>query len=220
MNFKCKNIWEVENVFHFYSDPSRIRKIVCHYEIFKKTIKVPGEIVECGVFKGNSLLRFLIFRDLIFRNKKLKKHLYGFDVFGKFPKQNNNKDNKFANSHNKKIGFGINYKKIKSNLKKKKFKNFTLIHGKIENTLNPFLKKNRNIKISFLHLDLDVYQPTMMALRNLYDKLSKGGIVLIDDYGQVDGATKATKDFFKERRIKNRMENLSFDKRLMFLQKR
>ena len=59
-----------------------------------------------------------------------------------------------------------------------------------------------------------------MALRNLYDKLSKGGIVLIDDYGQVDGATKATKDFFKERGIKNRMENLSFDKRLMFLQKR
>ena len=120
MKFNYKDIWNIENAFHFYSNPSRIRKIICHYEIFKKSEKIPGSIVECGVFKGNSFFRFLIFRDLIFNQKKIKKHIYGFDVFGRFPNQKNKKDNKFALDHNKRIGLGLNYNKILNNLKKKK----------------------------------------------------------------------------------------------------
>ena len=97
--FTFRNIWDVENAFHLYSGSSRIKKIVCHYEIFKKTLKVPGSIVECGIFKGNSLIRFLIFRDLIIKSPK--KSIYGFDVFGKFPKQKIKEDNTFAKKHNK-----------------------------------------------------------------------------------------------------------------------
>tara|TARA_Y100001970_G_scaffold53704_1_gene68070 strand:+ start:11457 stop:12119 length:663 start_codon:yes stop_codon:yes gene_type:complete len=220
MKFNYKDIWNIENAFHFYSNPSRIRKIICHYEIFKKSEKIPGSIVECGVFKGNSFFRFLIFRDLIFNQKKIKKHIYGFDVFGRFPNQKNKKDNKFALDHNKRIGLGLNYNKILNNLKKKKFKNFTLIQGKIEDTAKTFLKKKKNFKISFLHLDLDVYQPTMSALENFYDKISSGGIILIDDYGQVEGATSATNKFLKIRSIKSKIKTLKFDKRLIFIEKK
>ncbi len=220
MKFNYKDIWNIENAFHFYSNPSRIRKIICHYEIFKKSEKIPGSIVECGVFKGNSFFRFLIFRDLIFNQKKIKKHIYGFDVFGKFPNQKNKKDNKFALDHNKRIGLGLNYNKILNNLKKKKLKNFTLIQGKIEDTAKTFLKKKKNFKISFLHLDLDVYQPTMSALENFYDKISSGGVILIDDYGQVEGATSATNKFLKIRSIKSKIKTLKFDKRLIFIEKK
>ena len=42
---------------HIYlkSDISRIGKLLYHYEIYKKIQNIPGDIIECGVFKGSSL---------------------------------------------------------------------------------------------------------------------------------------------------------------------
>ena len=76
------NTWEIENKFYLNSHPSRI-KIINHYEIFKKTSKIPGVIIECGVFKGNSISRFILFRDLLLKDSKKK--VFGFDVFINFP---------------------------------------------------------------------------------------------------------------------------------------
>ena len=114
LNFS--NIWDIENIFYLKSDISRIFKIICHYEIFRLTKNVPGEIIECGVFKGNSFVRFLSFRNLIkIKNKKA----FGFDVFGNFPKQKIKEDNIFAQNHDKLIGKGYPINIIKNSLDKK-----------------------------------------------------------------------------------------------------
>ena len=65
------NIWNVENIFYQYSDVSRISKLLFHYELYKKIIKLNGDIVECGVFKGSSFIRFLTYTKL-FEGKKEK----------------------------------------------------------------------------------------------------------------------------------------------------
>jgi hypothetical protein len=39
-------------------------------------------------------------------------------------------------------------------------------------------------KLAVMRLDGDYYESTMDSLTNLYDKLSVGGYVIIDDYGQ------------------------------------
>ena len=75
------NKWQTENQFYLTSEKSRIQKLVDHYEIYKKISQLNGDIIECGVFKGVSLIRFLTFRD-IDKNTKIKK-IYGFDAFGK-----------------------------------------------------------------------------------------------------------------------------------------
>ena len=51
--------------------------------MFKKSIEVPGDIVECGVFKGTSFLLFCKFLK-IYDSNSIKK-IVGFDTFGKFP---------------------------------------------------------------------------------------------------------------------------------------
>ena len=210
------NIWEIENNFYLKSDKTRLNKSVCQFDVFKKSLKVPGDIIECGVFKGASFVRLLTFRDLLLK-KKIKK-IYGFDPFGKFPKQKIQKDQKFATQHDKGTGLGISEKKLKTYLIKKKFKNFSLIKGDILKTLPKFLNKNKKLKISFLHLDMDVYEPTKFALDNLYNKISKNGVILIDDFYGVEGATLATKEFLSKKKLK--IENLSYDKRLCFIIKR
>ena len=50
--------WNAENIYHLKTDLNRISKLIYHYEIYKKIIDIPGDIIECGVFKGTSLIRF------------------------------------------------------------------------------------------------------------------------------------------------------------------
>ena len=45
---KCMTI----NKFHLTLNSERLAKLICHYEIFKKIKNIPGDVVECGVFKG------------------------------------------------------------------------------------------------------------------------------------------------------------------------
>ena len=210
------DIWEIENNFYLKSDKSRLKKSVCQFDVFKKSLNVPGSIIECGVFKGSSLIRFLTFRDM-FKSTR-KKKVFGFDPFGKFPIPKIVEDKKFAAKHDKGTGLGISEKKLKKYLVKKKFKNFSLVKGDLLKTLNKFLKKNKKLKISFLHLDMDVYEPTKFALENLYTRVTKNGIILIDDFYGVKGATLATRQFIKKNNLK--IENLNYDKRLSFIVKR
>ena len=44
--------WLAENSFYLKASTDRLSKFIAHYEIFKKIKRVPGAIVECGVFRG------------------------------------------------------------------------------------------------------------------------------------------------------------------------
>ena len=215
-----KNGWYFENNFYYTSDKSRILKILDQYEIYKKISKIKGDVLEFGVFKGASLIRFLTFRDLTENSRKRK--IYGFDIFGKFPNpkkmsKNFKADRNFAQRHDQNIGLGIKKKVLENYIKKKKINNFKLIKGNVLNTLPLFIKKNKNIKISLLHLDLDTYEPTKFVLDSLFSKLSKNAIILLDDYKHIKGATLATNEFLKENNLK--IKKVSKNGRPYFIKK-
>jgi hypothetical protein len=109
------NIFEIENIFYLNSSPNRISKLLFHYELYKMTKNLKGHIVECGVFKGSSLIRFITFTNIY----KDKKKVFGFDIFGKFPSTNRKEDKNFADRHNKNLGNGISINILKKKLKKK-----------------------------------------------------------------------------------------------------
>ena len=60
-----KKIWDAENIFYLNANTSRISKFVYHYEIYKKIIDIPGDILEFGVFKGASFSKLLAFRKIL-----------------------------------------------------------------------------------------------------------------------------------------------------------
>tara|TARA_B100000941_G_scaffold279949_1_gene245910 strand:+ start:48 stop:710 length:663 start_codon:yes stop_codon:yes gene_type:complete len=209
------NIWDIENSFYLKSDVSRLIKAISHFEAFKLSLNAKGSIVECGVFKGISLIRFLTYRNFYNQNKKI---VYGFDAFGRFPKLKDKRDNNFAQKHDKKAGYGKSKKNLNKVLKKKKFNNFKLIKGDISKTIPIFLKKNKNFKISFLHLDLDVYNPTSFALNSLFKYVAPEGIILLDDYKSIKGATIAINEFVREKRLK--LKTLKFNKKIKYITKK
>ena len=192
-NVSNNDIWNSENIYHLKTDTSRISKLIYHYEIYKKIISLPGDVVECGVFKGISLTRFLTFREILENNNSRK--IYGFDVFRKFPKSKNQADKSFLKRWEKNAGDGIDAQELNDILLEKKFLNFELIKGDVKKTIPNLIKQQPHLKISLLHLDMDIYEPTKFVLNKLFSYVVKGGIILIDDYNSVFGATKATDEF-------------------------
>ena len=203
------SIWEAENIFYQKSNISRIGKLIYHYEIYNIIKNLPGDILEFGVFKGSSLIRFMTFRSILENNYSRK--IYGFDTFNKFPSQKRKDDKKLRKNFTKDAGNPITKKKLNEILLDKKFENFELIEGDVLKTLDKFLKKNPNLKISLLHLDMDVYNSTKFVINKLKDKIVKKGIILIDDYGTVEGATKVIDNFLVKNK-KLELKKLSFYK--------
>ena len=193
--------FEYENNFYLSCDITRISKILSHYEIYKMIKEVPGEIVECGVFKGASFLRFAMFRE-IFGNPFSKK-IIGFDTFGKFPETNFQDDKKARNKFIDSAGEdSISKDQLFEILNQKNLnRHLDLIEGDITKTVPDYVKTNPELKISLLNLDTDIYEPAVSILENLYPRITKGGILMLDDYGTHPGETKAVDEYFENKNV-------------------
>jgi len=193
--------FEYENGFYLSCDITRISKILAHYELFKQVLNVPGSIVECGVFKGASLARFSIFRDL-FGNPYSKK-IIGFDTFGDFPETSFEADKKVRQKFIDEAGNqSISVEQMIQVLKHKKCdSNVELVSGNICHTVPKYVEGHPELKISLLNLDTDIYEPAVTILEHLYPRIEKGGVLILDDYGHFPGETKAIDKYFRNENV-------------------
>ncbi len=135
--------------------------------------------LEFGVYKGESTN---------FLSTFLKKKLHAFDSF-----QGLEED--WLGFHHAAGDFGgIEVPKLN--------KNVNLIFGKIQNTLPEFLIKHKNLKISFIHIDVDNYSTTKFILHNIKTYLNNGAIICFDEFynyqGWKNGEFKALTETFKD----------------------
>ena len=75
----------------------------------------------------------------------------------------------------------------------KYFENVSVHKGRIQDTAH-ILKDSF---MHFVHLDMDIYEPTLYALQFFNDRMVQGGVVLLDDYGfeTCPGIEKAVNEF-------------------------
>ncbi len=209
--------FEYENGFYATADPSRFSKFITHLEFFKQTSTVRGEILEFGIFKGNSFFRWIKFRDLLEQTSSRK--VIGFDIFGDFPEAKYEGDKQRRDDFVEETNGGksISLEEMRELLDKQGLsKNVELVKGDILVTLKDYLNKNPHLKISLLHIDVDLYEPVKEILEQLYDRVSKGGIIILDDYGTFAGTNKAVDDFFNN---KAEVKKLPFSNTISFIVK-
>lgn len=209
--------FDYENGFYATADPSRFSKFISHLEFFKQTANIRGEIVELGIFKGNSFFRWIKFRDLLEQTNSRK--IIGFDVFGDFPEAEFDADKQKRDDFvaETKGGKSISYEEINKLLESQNLsKNVDIVKGNVLKTIDEYLENNPHLKISLLHIDVDLYEPTKHALEKLYNRVTKGGIIILDDYGAFAGANKAVDDFFQD---KVEIQKLPFSHAISFVKK-
>jgi len=195
--FSDNELWDSYNKLLLSSDTGRIRKLLVRYELFKMSLEVPGDIVECGVFKGAGWMYWLKLLDLYARGEQ--KRVVGFDTFGSFADSLLDYERESAKSFVAEAAFeGVNPDDILSAAHSAGFQNAELVVGDVIETIPEYVKKNPGFRISLLHLDFDTYCGTKVALNNLYDLVTPGGLIVLDEYGKRGwGESDAVDEFLK-----------------------
>lgn len=189
---------EAENIFYLRAAPGRMAKLLAHYELYRQIAGLPGTIVELGVYKGASLMRFATFRALL--EHEASRAIHGFDAFGAFPSEDieSAADRAFIAGFEQAGGEGISCALLQELLSDKGFGNVRLHPGDIFDTLPALLAAEPALRVALLHLDVDVYEPTAFAIEQLLPRMVPGGLILFDDYGFVDGATRAAETLARQ----------------------
>ncbi len=192
---RAEKVWDYENGFMMFSHPTRISKLIAHYTLYSRCINLPGSIIEFGVYKGSSLFQIATFRDML--ETSYSREIFAFDAFGEFPSHGitDSNDIEFIKEFEDAGGDGIDVADAYRVLKYKGFNNIFLIQGDVRKTFPEFLSENLSARFNFVHLDLDLYEPTAAVLEDSFLRMVKGGIMMIDDYNAVAGATMAVDEF-------------------------
>jgi len=174
-----------------------------------KIKKIDGDYVECGVWKGGNVL---LFKKFLENEDFSQRNIYAFDTFegmtnpdeNDFEINTNISATKLLKNDKKKETnvWGVcSLENVKKNISKyvNNLENIHFVKGPVEITLNE--AKNIPKKISLLRLDTDWYQSTKKELEALYEKVSSGGVIIIDDYGHWGGSKKAVDNFFSDKYV-------------------
>ena len=208
-DFSTQAMYDAETDFHLMMNEERLAKFVVHWEAMKMASQVPGAIVECGVFKGTSFVRFALMRQLLGGNFSAK--LVAFDVFSdEFPDTGFEQDKAQREHWIETAGASsISVEQLSDTLARKGIANVELVAGDVVATVPEYAKKNQGLKISLLNVDIDFVEPTLTVLEHFYDRVSRGGVILLDNYagegtsGQsYHGDTYAVDKFFENKNVK------------------
>ena len=164
--------------------------------------RVPGDIVECGVWRGGSMqavARTLLDRGVTDRD------LHLFDTFEGMPPPtaaDRRHDGPLAGEllesrpRDSNVWAVADLDDVRAGMAQTGYPAERIHYhpGLVEDTV-PAKAPER---IALLRLDTDWYESTKHELMQLYDRVTPGGVIVFDDYGYWDGARKAVDEFLAE----------------------
>lgn len=167
--------------------------------------KIPGAIVECGVWRGGSIMVALATLKALGRTDR---DIYLFDTFEGLPEPDAEVDvDMFGNraidgwipqSRGKKMSNWAyaSLEDVRANVELIGYpmERVHFVKGMVEDTIpgtNPS-------SIALLRLDTDFYSSTVQEMKYLYPNVEKGGVLIIDDYGHFLGVRRAVDEHFAE----------------------
>jgi hypothetical protein len=186
-----------------------LKRFLAHHELFRMTLEVPGDIAELGVFRGLGVMTWANLLEAYCIGDRTKT-VYGFENWKGFGRLSP-EDGARVDSVQKFAG-GFSPRRYERELSdaiaifdadrfvpwKARVK---LVGGNIEETVPVFVRAHPGVRFSLVHFDCDLYRPTKAALEHLWPRLSRGGVMLFDEYSIPDwpGETKAVDEFFADK---------------------
>ncbi|RJQ20582.1 MAG: class I SAM-dependent methyltransferase [Nitrospiraceae bacterium] len=172
--------------FPKYIKRQKLTRLLALYEIFKMTLPVKGSVVDCGVYHGFSLMSWANM-SAVLEPANLSRRIYGFDSFEGFPGVGDKDLNDVmrpgagqlcSNSFEELTELISIYD---SNRFLGHVNKVRLIKGDITKTIPEFIANNQHLVVSLLFLDMDLYEPTKVAIENFFPRMPKGAIIAFDE---------------------------------------
>jgi O-methyltransferase len=164
--------------------------------------RIAGDIVECGVWRGGNL----VIAGLLRRRMGFDRQIWAYDTFAGMtapspvdfkPAEDLDVERKFASldrgDHNDWC-LAAEAEVLRNFEERVGNRDLRTVKGPVEETLTE--AQNLPEQIAILRLDTDFYESTRAELEILYPRLSTGGVLIVDDYGEWAGARKAVDEYF------------------------
>jgi hypothetical protein len=154
-------------------------------EFARLAMQEKGHFAECGVYKGASA--YILAKEL--RNAGSSKKLHLYDSF-----EGLSVPASIDGGHWTKGDMLGQLDEVQNNLCE--LASYIVYH---KGWIPEGFDKNSQGVFCFVHIDVDLHQPTLDTLEYFYPRMSRHGVILCDDYGfeTCPGARKAFDDFFK-----------------------
>jgi hypothetical protein len=157
----------------------------------------PGAILEVGVARGMTT-RFIC--EHLAQSQRTNERLYAIDTFESFTPSDIHHEIRVRGKNREELtAFGyIDFDKWKKN-----FEAFPFVKACKSDCSTFDYHRIGPIKLAFL--DVDLYLPTKQALGRIFEELSEGGVILVDDVKKNlnwDGAYQAYVEFCSERSLR------------------
>jgi hypothetical protein len=203
--------------FPIYTPRQTLATFLLKYEIFKRILNIHGSIVECGVAYGSGLMSFANF-SAIFEPANHTRKIIGFDTFEGFPHLSD-KDNEDEDPNAKVGGMCVDsfeelakcVRLFDQNRSIGHINKVDLVKGDVLETIPEYIERNPHLVVALLYLDMDLYEPTKLAIKSFLPRMPKGAIIAFDEVNHPNwpGETLA---LLEEVGIKNlRIERFPFD---------
>jgi len=168
--------------------------------------KIPGDVVECGTARGGSAALM----GLLLKELAPQRTLWVFDTFEGMPQPTEADPDWTATLYTGKCRADVEevsalFDRLGAS------PNYRLVKGLFQQTL-PTCDVG---PIALLHLDCDWYESMKTCLEQLFDRVSRGGVIQIDDYGHWAGARKAVDEFFHKRSLDVQLRWIDYTGRQM-----
>ena len=186
------------------TSPERI-DAVCAAAAHVARHQVPGAVVECGVWLGGSAMAAAL---TLCRHGVVDRDLYLFDTFAGMPAPDDASDVITAtgesamavwqreNARGGPPWLAAPVEQVRANMATTGYPmaRVHLVEGLVEDTI----PSAAPAQIALLRLDTDWYASTKLEMEQLWPRLVPGGILIVDDYGHLDGARRAVDEYLAE----------------------
>jgi len=190
-----KVMWEAFNTFHYLCDTHRFQKIFARADVVRMVTDLPGDIVDAGTYKGTSTIQFAHLLQTYQPNSRSK--VISFDTFDSvFPRVR--KDERKSAAKHMATYDATAYDQLVEALSRLGLAHrVEIVRGDIVKTLPRYIADHPGFRVSLLHCDLDVYEPTVATLRAVWPRLVVGGVAVFDQYAVGNwGESDAVDEFF------------------------
>jgi O-methyltransferase len=177
---------------------------------------IDGDIVECGVWKGGSMAAAAM---TLLRMRDTARDLYLFDTFEGMPAPTD-ADIDYAGKHAGELmaedkGYqcaDAPLERVREVLERTRYPQDKIhfVSGRVEETLPDAAPE----AIAVLRLDTDWYESTRHELQHLFPRLTKAGVIIIDDYGHWRGSRRACDEYFAENRVPILLNRIDYTGRI------
>lgn len=176
---------KLEN-FPKYVRRQQLKRFLALYEIFKMALPVKGSIVECGVFKGFGTMSWAKLSAML-EPENLTRRVYGFDTFAGFPAVSERDRTPIANVKPGEL-IADSHDELQSLIEQFDRDRFLghidkvhLVKGDVVETIPAFIAEHPHLVVSLLFLDMDLFDPTVAALRHFVPRMPRGAVLAFDE---------------------------------------